>query len=232
LTAKSSVPTPRVPPSQDVRTMDDDARRREESARTATDGAELVRRFRAGDEGAFRVLFERYSALLTRRIERQLPSHLRRRVAVSDVLQESMLVAFARRETLVDPDERAFRAWLLTIAENKVREAFAVHDEAQKRSVRREVTEPRRPGTAVHPARQESPSQAAVGAEMHSLSEHAMRRLPPDYGEVLRLAHQEHLSLVDVADRIGRSHEATKKLYGRALARFREEFLKLGGERP
>ena len=56
-----------------------------------------------------------------------------------------------------------------------------------------------------------------------------MASLPPDYREVLRLAREEDLSLREVAERMGRSREAIKKLYGRALLRFKEAFDRLGG---
>jgi RNA polymerase sigma-70 factor (ECF subfamily) len=206
--------------------MAEDADRKDE-----VDGAALVRRFRDGDESAFAELFERYGGLISHRIERELPSRLRRKVAISDVVQESMLQAFDSRESLREDSERAFRSWLLTIADHKSLEAIRHHEATQKRSTKREVTRAARRETSAYSARQASPSQAAVGAEMHSLAQHAMRRLPPDYREVLRLAQQEHLTLVEAAERMGRSHEATKKLYGRALTRFREEFEKLGGGR-
>ena len=170
--------------------------------------------------------------MLARRIDRELPARLHRKVAVSDVLQESLITAFDSREDLREISERAFRSWLLTIAEHKVLEALRHHEATQKRSAKREVTRGLRRETSAYSARQASPSQAAVGAELHSLAQHAMRRPRPDYREVLRLAQQEHLSLVETAERMGRSHEATKKLYGRALTRFREEFERLGGDAP
>jgi RNA polymerase sigma-70 factor (ECF subfamily) len=207
--------------------MEDDAGRR-----TDSDGAALVRRFRAGDESAFRELFERFGPVLTARIEQRLPRRLRRKIAVSDVVQESLLSAFDARESLREDSENALRAWLRTIADHKVHEAVRRLELAAKRDSRREVTRNHRAATAEVPGGQASPSQIAIGAEMHALAQHAMRRLPPDYREVLRLARQEHLSLVDAAERMGRSHEATKKLYGRALARFRIEFGRLGGDRP
>ena len=198
----------------------------------AGDDAELVRRFRAGDETAFRALHDRYGALLTERIDRRLPGRLRRKLAVSDVLQESLLAAHEAREEVRSTDEQAFRSWLLTIADNKVLDAVRRLEQTAKRDARREVTRVNRAETSAHAARQASPSQAAVGAELHSLAQHALRRLPTDYREVLRLAQEEHLPLGEAAERMGRSREATKKLYGRALAKFREEFERLGGGSP
>ena len=47
---------------------------------------------------------------------------------------------------------------------------------------------------------------------------------------VLRLARNEGLSLREVAGQMGRSREAVKKLYGRALERFVEHFERLRGK--
>ena len=200
--------------------------------RAGADDAELVRRFRAGDETAFRELLDRHGDALTRRVARRLPQRLRRKVAVSDVVQESLLAAFDARGDLRADTERALRAWLVTIADHKVHEAVRRLELAAKRDARREVTHAGRDAAAEVARRQPSPSQIAIGAELHALAQHAMRRLPHDFREILRLARQEHLPLAEAAERMGRSHEATKKLYGRALARFRQEYLRLGGERP
>ena len=50
----------------------------------------------------------------------------------------------------------------------------------------------------------------------------AIAQLPPDYREVLHLRQDEHLSLQTAAVRMGRSKEAARKLYARALARLAE----------
>jgi RNA polymerase sigma-70 factor (ECF subfamily) len=46
-------------------------------------------------------------------------------------------------------------------------------------------------------------------------------RLPEDYREVLILRHLECLSFPEVAQRMGRSADAVKKLWTRALDRLR-----------
>ena len=194
------------------------------------DGAELVRRFREGDEAAFRVLFERYGGMASLRIARRLPARLRRKVSVADVLQDSLLAAFDGRDGLKDSTEEAFRAWILAIAESKAIDAIRRFEQAAKRDARREVTRTRRAQTSAVPGQIASPSQVAVGIEMQGIARDAMRRLSPDYQEVLRLTRHEHLTIGEAAERMGRSREATKKLYARAMSRFRAEFLRLGGE--
>ena len=76
-----------------------------------------------------------------------------------------------------------------------------------------------------------SPSQVAMGEELRELVVRAMGRLPDHYREVLRLTREHMLDLKATAERMGRSHDSVKKLYGRAICRFREELdrLRSGG---
>jgi len=131
-------------------------------------------------------------------------------------------VALRRRRDLEPRGDNAFRNWLLGIAEMRAKEAVRYHERTAKRSARREVTRAERPETAQFVSPQPSPSQVAIGAELKAMVRQAMESLPPDYRKVLRLAREERLSLKEAAVVMGRSHEATKKLYGRAVCRFRE----------
>jgi len=50
-----------------------------------------------------------------------------------------------------------------------------------------------------------------------------MKGLPGDYRQVLQLVQLDHLALKEAAVSMGRSYEATKKLYGRAVAALARE---------
>ena len=54
-------------------------------------------------------------------------------------------------------------------------------------------------------------------------------RLTKRVGILAQVAREQGMSLREVAACMGRSREATKKLYGRALSRFTEEFQRRGG---
>jgi DNA-directed RNA polymerase specialized sigma24 family protein len=56
-----------------------------------------------------------------------------------------------------------------------------------------------------------------------------LKGLPEDYRRILELVQFEGLTLRDAAGRMGRSYEAAKKLYGRALSRFAKELGTDGG---
>jgi RNA polymerase sigma-70 factor (ECF subfamily) len=184
---------------------------------------------REGDGDALLRLVQRHEGVLRRRIEHVLPQALRRRLSVSDVLQETRLVALERRDRFDWRSDGALRAWLLAIAENKARRAVQRHVRVGKRSLLHEVTRARRPDTGLVAGAEPTPSEAAVGNETAEIARRAMQELKPEYREVLRLCREEDLTLVQAAERLGRSHAATKKLYGRALARFSAVFHRLRG---
>jgi RNA polymerase sigma-70 factor (ECF subfamily) len=192
---------------------------------------DLIDRFRDGDGEALRLLFERYEDLLQARIRRRLPAHLRRKVSVADVMQETRLVAYQRRADFESRGPEGMRNWLLGIADLKARAAVHRHGGIAKRAAGREVSGHLRPETAQLVGHVPSPSQVAIAAELKELARRAMDALPKDYREVLRLAREEQLPLREVAARMGRTREAVKKLHGRALFRFTEVFEQLrGGE--
>jgi RNA polymerase sigma-70 factor, ECF subfamily len=80
--------------------------------------AELLKRYREGDERAFREIVERYKNSLYSFLRR----FLNRQDLVEDVFQETFLQLFASRESF-DVD-RPLRPWLFTIAANKAKDAL------------------------------------------------------------------------------------------------------------
>ena len=180
---------------------------------------DYLRRIRDGDEEAFRILFERYAALLRARIRSRLSPALQRKVGVSDVLQEAYLTAFQRIDDFEDRGDGSFGHWLGKIVEYKIRDTVRRYATA-KRHGGQEVTQGRRAQTVDFPGRLPSPSQVAMGAELAEAARAALVRLPADYREVIHLLQEQQYSIAEAARRMDRSEAALKKLYERALARF------------
>ncbi|UCF15687.1 MAG: RNA polymerase sigma factor [Phycisphaerales bacterium] len=80
--------------------------------------AELLTRYSAGDEAAFRVIVDRYKNSLYA----FLRQFLNRRDIVEDVFQETFLQLFTSRESF--DKNRPLRPWLFTIAANKAKDAL------------------------------------------------------------------------------------------------------------
>jgi RNA polymerase sigma-70 factor (ECF subfamily) len=185
---------------------------------------DLVRRVRAGDEAAARLLFERHLPALRAKARARLPKSLRGKVAESDVVQDAWLAAFLDVGKFEDRGDGSFGKWLRGILEHKIGHEIDRHFSAAKRDVRRE----RRmrtgfvDGFGATPG-QRSPSEAAVTAEEENALRAAVASLRDDYATVVRLVHIEGLTLVDAGARMGRSADAARKLYGRALAAMARE---------
>jgi len=181
---------------------------------------DLIRRAKAGDDAAFGELFGRHAADVAALVRRRVAPALLRKISVSDVVQDTRVDAFAKLAAFDDRGDGAFRAWILGIAEMHVRRTLRHYAATGKRAAGREVTRDARGETAAFAARGPSPSDVAVAGELHATAMRALETLPDDYREVLRLTQFEGLTLRDAAERMGRSREAVKKLYGRAMARF------------
>ena len=191
---------------------------------------DLIRSFRDGDGDALWELCRRHERALSDRIRRRVPQRLRRRVSVADVLQDVRLGAYESREACDASDDDGFRRWLLGIADHKALQAARHHGETAKRAADREVTRAARPVTAELRSRSPTPSQIAVAAELSQMARDAMTALSPDHQAVLRLARDQRLPLREVAARMERSYDATKKLYARALAAFGAELRRRRGD--
>ncbi len=83
-----------------------------------TTDAELLDRYAAGDESAFREIVSRYKNSLYA----FLKHFLNRQDLIEDIFQETFLQLFTSRESF-DPD-RPLRPWLFTIAANKAKDAL------------------------------------------------------------------------------------------------------------
>lgn len=179
----------------------------------------MVKRMQVGDEAAARALFNRYANELRRRVRKNMPPVLRRKVAESDVLQEAYLAAFRDLWRFEARDDLAFRRWLARILEHRIQDEIRRFG-AQKRDAKREI------GLLEPPVnRDPSPSRVLMAAEERAAVWRAIEELPPDQQRVIRLVHEEGLRIVDAAERLDRSADAARKLYGRALSRLSRQLL-------
>jgi RNA polymerase sigma-70 factor, ECF subfamily len=179
---------------------------------------ELVRRAREGDADAQRALFERHERPLRARVRRRLPASVRVKLAESDVLQEAYLAAFRSLGAFEDRGEGSFSRWLGGIVEHRVREAMRRFRGTKRRAAQRETSLSRADETPAARNAVPSPSRVAASAEERAAVVEAMAGLADDHRTVLRLVHEDGLKLVDAAAAMGRSPDAVRMLYGRAVA--------------
>lgn len=156
------------------------------------------------DPDAFALLYQRY--------ERRIYAYCLRRLADPLAAEDAASLIFARAfAKLASCDERRFRAWLFSIAHNAIADGFR----APKRHERplddaRHLIDPR-----------QGPESAALHSEAARELAELLGRLPTDQRRVveLRLAG---LTGPEIAAVVGKSHDAVKKLQGRAIAKLRQ----------
>jgi len=187
----------------------------------------LVRRVRDGDEAAARELFERHLPALRAKARARLPAALRGKVGASDVVQEAWLAAFLDLAGFEDRGDGSFAAWLRTILERRVADEVRRHAGAKKRDARREVRLVTEAARLEPDRRQATPSVEVRDAEEKVRLRAIVDSLSEDYATVIRLVHQEGLTLVEAGARMGRTPDATRKLYSRAMVRLAD---RIGGD--
>ena len=189
---------------------------------------QLAARSRAGDEQAFRELYDRHAVWLRNRIRARSPARLSRRFSIADLVQETYATAFERLAEFNGPFDGSFRRWLAQIAEYKAKEAARHHLDVAKRDAGRELSRHQRPETNAFHGREPTPSAQAMAAERGATLERAMQQLSPDHQSILRLVHEQGLTMTEAGERMGRSADAARKLYGRAVASLAEHVARSG----
>ncbi|HIJ74471.1 MAG TPA: sigma-70 family RNA polymerase sigma factor [Candidatus Hydrogenedentes bacterium] len=166
----------------------------------------------AGDETAWRALYDRCFHPLYAYVYRQTHGHAQR---TEDVVQECWLVAVRRIRTF-DPDRARFMTWMRGIAENVLRN--------HRRKWRRRDGAERLTDDIEHAAPATPHGAQVAVAEQVAL---AIAALPPRYREALRAKYEERLTVAQMAGRSGESVKAVESLLTRARAEFRKAYRKL-----
>lgn len=175
----------------------------------------LLRRARQGEQDALNALYERAAGKLLAFIRLRLGRSLRTQLESRDILQATFLKSFEHLHQFEQSDAASLMAWLARIAENEIRDRADYHAR-QRRDARLEV-----PLEAAH---------AGVAAAMRSaltqmlVDEHAgqmeaaLETLEPHHREVIILRAFEELSFREIGARLGKSEDACRMLYARAMA--------------
>jgi RNA polymerase sigma-70 factor (ECF subfamily) len=178
-----------------------------------TDSEEsLVRQARSGDRAAFEELVRRTSRLVFARLYLETGDSHR----AEDLLQETLLIAFRSLGKLTEP--KAFRTWLLTIAQNVCTDA-----------VRRELRQKRggsvQSGSAALAGVEDKtprPEEQAVRREMRAQVLAVLRSLPEEYRLPLTLRYLTGADYEAIQLQMGVSNGSLRGLLHRGLKLLQE----------
>jgi RNA polymerase sigma-70 factor (ECF subfamily) len=155
---------------------------------------------------------------------RELEPGLQPKAGASDIVQEAFLEAHRIFGRFQGRSRDELLAWLRAILLNKLADFDRHYRGTDKRRIDREVAweaaaAPAGPLAAVGP----SPSSAAVEDEEARKLRAALERLPPHYRQVLVWRQWDELPFEEIARRLGKSTDAARMLWWRALEQLRGE---------
>jgi RNA polymerase sigma-70 factor (ECF subfamily) len=179
----------------------------------AGDTVTLLQRIQQGDQQAFDDLYLRYRDRLLFAIRCRLGPALRARLESEDVLHSVVRDALADLQRFAPRDDGALGRYLHVCVLNKIRKKAAFHGRERRAaevplsdSLADRVPEPAR-------------DLRYLDAERYERLEAALGRLPEDMRTVVLLHRCEGMTFEEAAEALGRSRDATAKLYQRAIAR-------------
>jgi RNA polymerase sigma factor (sigma-70 family) len=159
----------------------------------------LVEQAQAGDRDAFFTLYNRYLKRVFNRVRSRVPPD-----HAEDVTQE-VFIAVLRSLNRFEGNS-AFSTWLYTIVNRKIADFYRQFYRSSER----------------HSISLDDQEDLMLAAEDKDLDEmvviqQALHGLPENYQEVILLRFADGLGFAEIATQTGKSLEATKSLYRRAI---------------
>jgi RNA polymerase sigma-70 factor (ECF subfamily) len=191
----------------------------------------LLDEARHGSDAAIGSLFESARAYLLFLANKELPRGLQAKFGASDLVQETAIEAHRDFARFAGSTPEEFYAWLRSILQNNLRDAVRRYEAAQKRDVGKEtrlVSQADQGGDARRMIsgpedRSRPPDGSIIRREDAAKIEAVLARLPDDYRIVLRMRYWDGLTFPQIGDRFGRSAEAARKLWYRAVQKLQDE---------
>jgi RNA polymerase sigma factor (sigma-70 family) len=181
-------------------------------AMSAADTRQLFEQARHGAPEDVNAFYERCAKRLLPLIRLRLGRTLRREMESRDILQTVLCKSFERLSQVDDP--AAVMSWLARIAENEIRDQADYHQRQRRDAARRAPLDDAADVPA--PVRQ-ALSQAILGEQAKAL-EAALDSLPDAARELIILRKLEELTFPEIARRLGKSEDACRMAFSRAMA--------------
>jgi RNA polymerase sigma-70 factor (ECF subfamily) len=179
---------------------------------------------RGGSNAALGQLLEAFRQYLLLVANQELPDGLHAKVGASDLVQETFMDAQRAFGQFQGGSEEEFRGWLRRILLNNAANVRRHYLDADKRDVRREVTLDDTASVAPQitpPAATDPPSAEARAQEDADQLRRALDQLPETARQVVRWRNYERCSFEEIGQRLGRSAEAARKVWARAIEQLR-----------
>ncbi|HYH69171.1 MAG TPA: sigma-70 family RNA polymerase sigma factor [Urbifossiella sp.] len=179
---------------------------------------DLLAAARAGDRAALGRLMDTFRGYLLAVADGELAPGVRPKAQPSDVVQDAFLEAYRVFDKFAGAEPEQFRAWLRGILLYKVSDAHKRYLDAAKRDRDRE--EPLDAARDTVAGAGPTPSGAASRDEEARLVSAALGRIDPTDRQVIVWRNWDAVPFAEIGRRLGRSEDAARMLFARALERF------------
>lgn len=184
----------------------------------------LLATARGGDPRALGQILDTFRAPLREAAGRQLDRGLWPKKSPSDLVQETFLEAHRDFPRFRGNTPEELLDWLQRILANNCVSAARLYRGNRKRDLAREHTVAGEdPGVEDVELETPSPIDRAARNEEAAVLEHAVADLPELQRLVVRLRHWEKCTFRQIGERLGRSEEAVRKLWVRAICRLERD---------
>ena len=184
---------------------------------TAAASVDLLRRARQGSSDALGALLDSCAPRLLALIRLRLGPRLRAELESRDVLQATLVKALTHFEGFAGADRVSLAAWLARIAENEIRDQADFHARQRRDAACRTSLDDESAVLRVTADVRSATSRIALDEGLARL-EQALERLPPEQREVIVLRRLHELEFREIGERMGRSPDACRMLFARAMA--------------
>jgi RNA polymerase sigma-70 factor (ECF subfamily) len=156
----------------------------------------------------------------------ELPSDLRAKGGASDLVQQTLAAAIRSEHQFRGQSVGELRAWLRAILRTEVAAFRRRYSGTAARDVGRETSL-----LEAVAADFQTPIRAAIQVERNQQMADAVGQLPDEYRRAVILRLEDSLSFAEIGRRLGRSEEAARKLFTRALDRLRSPLAALADDK-
>ena len=153
--------------------------------------------------------------------EQHLDGDLQAKAGASDLVQAALLAAYARRDQYHGHSDAELKGWLRRILVNVVRK-FRRHWRCKQRAATREVPIADNPALHLPPDGADTPSTHARRQEQRRRLADAVSLLAEEQRQAVAWRIDDGLSFADIGARLGKSGDAARMLFHRALERLQE----------
>lgn len=164
----------------------------------------------------------RYITLIANHV---LNPALRPKVGASDLVQETFLEAQRDFGKFRGHTRGELFAWLTRILKNRSLKSARRYRGTDKRDIRRERNVDLNRSHRIDAAAcdMQTPSGVLMAADEERMLTEALSRLSPDHRQVIELRNWHRQSFAEVGTAMGRSTEAARKLWSRAVEQLAEQ---------